>query len=87
MSKKATSPSRQVDSLVLSPYDEVIGTVVDIASDSVTLDCTRRVAIRCSAESVKSVQKAARFGSTVAILSLGGDEVRARKVLGGSTCK
>jgi hypothetical protein len=87
MSKRESNSSRQVDLLVLSPYDEVIGTVVDIASDSVTLDCTRRVTIRCPAESIRSVQKAVRLGSTVAILSLGGDEVRARKVLGGSTCK
>ncbi|HVP22489.1 MAG TPA: hypothetical protein VMS77_01100 [Conexivisphaerales archaeon] len=67
------------DRLRLSPWDEIVGTLVSADDSSVTLECSRRFRIELDGEELGPSGSLLRVGEPVALLRLEDGSFRVRR--------
>jgi hypothetical protein len=67
------------DLLRLSPWDEIVGTLVGVDDRSVTLECSRRFRIELDGEELGPSWSLLRVGEPVALLRLKDGSFRVRR--------
>lgn len=67
-------------SQALGPWDELIGTLVEIGPNSITLKCTRRFEIELDGDVLGTLKSSLRLAEQVALIRLDDGTFRVRRV-------